>query len=157
SIQRLTPGNWYGEYLISKIAEARRSRRRGGGNSDNVVVRGSSPEDPAPALQPQAQAPERRRPGLFGRSRGTAAAAAGPPPSPDGQSLILPGNLGPPETPSNDASPARPRAENAASAAGASGPSESGAIAWQVHESPDFRIYHCDPALAERAAAIAES
>src|SRR5262249_25345374 len=62
SIQRLTPGNWYGEYLINKVAEARRSRRRRGGNSDNVVVRGSAPEDPAPPLQPQAQAPERRRP-----------------------------------------------------------------------------------------------
>ena len=57
SIQRLTPGNWYGEYLINKVAEARRSRRRRPGTSDNVVVRGSSPDDPAPALQPPAQAP----------------------------------------------------------------------------------------------------
>ena len=30
-------------------------------------------------------------------------------------------------------------------------------MAWQVHESPNFRIYHCDPAMAERAAAVAES
>jgi hypothetical protein len=51
----------------------------------------------------------------------------------------------------------RPRTEDAASAPRASGPNESETISWQVHESPNFRIYHCDRALAERAAAVAES
>jgi hypothetical protein len=36
-------------------------------------------------------------------------------------------------------------------------PLPSGPIAWEVHETPNFRIYHCDPSLAERAGAVAES
>ena len=82
SIQRLTPGNWYAEYLINKIAEARHARRRPAAASDGMVVRGSAPEEPSPQLQPEAQAqppapaPSRRR--IFGRSRGPAAVTEQP-------------------------------------------------------------------------------
>jgi hypothetical protein len=34
---------------------------------------------------------------------------------------------------------------------------ESATITWRLHETPNFRIYHCDPALAQRAAEVAES
>ena len=33
----------------------------------------------------------------------------------------------------------------------------SAPIEWQVHETANFRIFHCDPALAQQAAAVAES
>ena len=49
------------------------------------------------------------------------------------------------------------RSDDASRVVGAGGANESGAIAWQVHETPNFRIYHCDPALAEQAAAVAEA
>ena len=155
SIRQLTPGNWYGEYLINKIAEARRSKRRRGGNSDNLVVRGSSPDDPSPPIQQQAPAPDRRRPGLLGRSRGTTAPAPAQPA--EDQPLNLPGNLSLPDAPSGAGSPARPRNGGASNAAVPPASNEAGAIPWKIHESPNFRIYHCDPALAERAATIAES
>src|SRR5262249_24089098 len=68
-----------------------------------------------------------------------------------GQPLNLPGSLSLPESPSGEATP------GAAAATATPGPNGAGAISWQVHESPNFRIYHRDPALAERAAAVAES
>jgi hypothetical protein len=187
SIQRLTPGNWYAEYLINKIAEVRRSRRRPGTASDKLIVRGSAPEDQSSPQgePPQAQAPARRRPGLLGSSRGTPAAptpsaapAADRPVAPAGdQSLNLPvgpsdpGREGPAGVrgEGQGASEDGPRGE-ARSTKGeeASGPSSSplttnpsplgeSRIEWQIHETPNFRIYHCDPALAERGAAVAES
>jgi hypothetical protein len=200
SIQRLTPGNWYAEYLINKIAEVRRSRRRPGTAPDKLIVRGSAPDDSSsPTGQPpQAQAPARRRPGLLGRSRGTPAAPAQPaapaadrPVSPaEDQSLNLPGGLsrprpgdtagagpilainaegdagaptgdepkaGPAPAAASDGGETKPRNEDASRLPGPTGSNESGALSWQIHETPNFRIYHCDPALAERAAAVAES
>ena len=52
NIQRLTPNIWYGEYLRNKVAEVRRSGRRPLAKSDNLVVRGSAPDE----TQSQAQA-----------------------------------------------------------------------------------------------------
>ena len=48
SIQQLTPGNWYGEYLQNRVAEARRGGRAGS-RSGRLVVRGSAPEENPPA------------------------------------------------------------------------------------------------------------
>jgi hypothetical protein len=185
SIQRLTPGLWYGEYLLNKVAEARRTRRRPAAASDSLIVRGSAPEEPAPPSQ--AQAPARRR--LFGRSRGPAPAQASNPaeglpvaPAPD-QTLNLPGGLartdGPPAVdpdagvrPAEDAdddpktgsppasvgSAAKTQVEDTIpQAPGARESADSAPIPWHIHETSNFRIYHCDPALAERAAAVAEA
>ncbi len=54
-IQRLTPGNWFAEYLINKVAEARRTRRRPSAPANGLVVRGSAPDDPSPQVEPQPQ------------------------------------------------------------------------------------------------------
>ncbi len=45
NIQRLTPNIWYGEYLRNKVAEVRRTGRRPLAKSDNLVVRGSAPDE----------------------------------------------------------------------------------------------------------------
>src|SRR5262249_53278948 len=82
SIQRLTPGNWYGEYLQNRVAEARRSGRSSG-RAGKVVVRGSAPEEDA----------ERDTPRLPGRPETSAAAprvTPGPQAVPGEQSLGLP-------------------------------------------------------------------
>ncbi len=50
-----------------------------------------------------------------------------------------------------------PRSPNPEPRAANPEPSSESPIAWQVHETSNFRIYHCDPALAERAGAVAES
>ncbi len=195
-IQRLAPGIWFGDYLMNKVSEARRSGRKRPAAADSVVVRGSAPDEPSPQLQPQdqapppaqAQAPARRR--LFGRSRGTSTPAAplaspadGQPASPDpDRPLVLPGSLPRPDattgagpgsdtdatsTPGDEpraGSPAAPegdaprsRVEDSRSAPGGAEPSDTAPTAWQVHETANFRIYHCDPTLAERAAAVAEA
>jgi hypothetical protein len=50
SVRRLNPNNWYGEYLRSRVAEARRSRRPAaapaGKGSGKLVVRGANPDEP---------------------------------------------------------------------------------------------------------------
>ncbi len=63
-IQRLTPGNWVGEYLRNLVAEGRGGARRPSARSKGLIVRGSEPEE-APA--PSCPAPRR-----FGRPRGAA-------------------------------------------------------------------------------------
>ncbi len=64
NIQRLAPKLWYGEYLRNKLAEVRKIRSRSQPQSDNLVVRGSAPDD--------SQGRERRFPRLFGKSQGAA-------------------------------------------------------------------------------------
>ena len=44
SVQKLSPNNWYGEYLRSCVAERSRGARRPA--SDQFVLRGSAPEEP---------------------------------------------------------------------------------------------------------------
>src|SRR5262249_24835755 len=68
SIQRLTPGNWHGEYLRSKVAESRRTGRRTSSASGNPIIPRSAPEEL------RAPAPTGRFPRLLGRSRGGPAA-----------------------------------------------------------------------------------
>ena len=63
SVQRLVPGNWYGEYLQNRVIEARRAA----GRSGRLVVRGSAPED----------SPPRKFPRILGRSRSATHPACG--------------------------------------------------------------------------------
>ncbi|HZW29779.1 MAG TPA: hypothetical protein VFF52_03675 [Isosphaeraceae bacterium] len=187
SIQRLAPGHWIGAYLHDKAAELRRLARgrRVSAPSENLVVRGSAPEEPP------SPAPARRFPRLFGRSREPATAAPQPAGAPSASAtppaleppLVLAGSTPGPALPRDPDQPASPGAGGGAGAGtrdvvvpagaepgedpsqsrvedgtpagdGAAGPA---AIAWQVHETPNFRIYHCEPALAQRAADVAES
>lgn len=64
SIQRLAPRLWYAEYLRNRLAEARKSRSRTPAKSDNLVVRGSAPDEDS--------GESRRLPRLFGKSRADA-------------------------------------------------------------------------------------
>jgi hypothetical protein len=171
SIQRLTPGNWYGEYLQNRVAEARRGGRSPG-RAGRVVVRGSAPEE----------APERETPRLLGRPKSPSAVAPAPAPtrSPARQGEE---SLGLPSLPAAaDAPPAanldRPQARTqpADPAAAGSAPSDAAAtpqpagnateadpaspsapIAWHVRETANFSIYHTDAALAEQAGKAAEA
>lgn len=132
-IQRLVPGNWYGEYLRNRVIEARKSTGRAG----RLVVRGSAPEEEKP----------RRLPGLLGRAR---AAAPRPPAAPAGagQTLSL---------------PAQPDSQEAAPAKGVDGPAAAadppGAdpVSWHVYESANFRVFHVDSAAALQASQAAEA
>lgn len=109
-IRRLSPRNWYGEYLRNLVAE-----RSGIGRSNpkRVILRGSSPDESAPT---------RRRPG-------------GP------RRAFSP--IPPPEVP-----------EPSANADGRRGAALEN---WQVWETPNFRIFHADEALARRVARLAET
>ena len=71
-VQRLSPNIWYGEYLRSKVAEVRKNGRRPLAKSDNLIVRGTAPDE----SQSQPESPPRRFPRLFGNGRGTPAKAA---------------------------------------------------------------------------------
>ncbi len=164
SIQRLAPGMWAGDYLLSKVGEMRRSRRKPLPTGPNAVVRGSAPDEPAPQPASPAASPSpgafaappsgRRR--LFGRSQPPAPPAgqsgspeSAPAPGSD-QPLSLPGDLS--RAGDQARASSTPRA-----AQGDDPPSPSGRIGWQVHETASFRIYHRDPELAERAATVAEA
>src|SRR5262249_54814138 len=57
----------------------------------------------------------------------------------------------------SDGREAKPRNEHASRPPEPSGSNESDDISWQIHETPNFRIYRWAPELAERAAAVAES
>ena len=113
-IQRLAPRLWYGEYLRKFVAEARAGRRVSLGRSDNLIVRGSAPDENEAAQSE----PERSR-RLFGKSQTQ---------TPAQMAIRIP-------------------------------PSDSTAAAnssWQVHETVNFRIFHCSPRLAEQAGVAAE-
>ena len=178
-IQRLTPNHWIGEYLRNLVAESRGTGRRPAARSSNLVVRGSEPDE--------VPAPTRRGPGLLGRTLGTANAqpsleVSAPPASPAQEpSLSLPV-----ADPSSDAGAnakdtvessregigagatteptrvatgnpedsSKPRADDPSTPGATASPSP---IEWQVHQTENFRIFHCDPALAQRAAEVAES
>ena len=150
SIQRLTPGNWYGEYLQNRVAEA----RRGGKSSTRagrLVVRGSNPDEPAP----------RKLPRLLGRSRSE---PSSPPASPAGNSA-QPLGLPPAEpveaAPDGQAaaqgSPDPSVKDKGVSALTPANESAPRPLAWHVRETTNFRIHHTDAVLAEKAALAAES
>jgi hypothetical protein len=138
SIQQLAPKLWLGEYLRNKIAEARRGAGPSASNqpakSDRLVVRGSAPDDSAE--------PRFRFPRLLGRMRANSTAQQSPPPAdPDAGSGERPLVLSPGSN-----------AEQAQSAA-----SNNPSIAWQVHETANFRIFHRDAGLAAQAGEAAEN
>jgi len=174
SVQRLTPRSWYGEYLLSKVAEARRSAVAPG-RQGRLVIRGSEPDE----VQP------RRFPRLLGRFRSSPApAGAGEEPRSSeglGRSPLPPregqrGESGGARI--DDRASAGSRSGTGGGVRSASGvqprsaePSSSlstapvvappvsaagGPIAWKVHETANFRILHTDSALAEAAAEAAE-
>ena len=171
SIQRLAPNIWYGEYLRKKVAEVRRSGRGPVAKSDNLVVRGSEPDE----SQKQPEPPSRRFPRLFGNSRAAAAssqAEAAPlavSPSVSGERpLNLPGDssqpaadlaaanspmTGPISTGNGPGARTRPAQDAAVNRAGY----DADGVAWQLYETPNFRVYHQDARLAAAAGDAAES
>jgi len=180
AIQRLAPNLWYGEYLRNKFAEVRQARRRPGAQSDNLVVRARASDESQNQGQGQNQA--QRFPRLLGKSSAatpvqpeSTTAPAAPPPasSPEGadRPLNLPGIGSQPRTPSaqNGDDGAHPEPSGARAAdrsqppldtevvrAGAE-PTAPEGMRWQVHETPNFRIFHCDARLAQAAGEAAES
>ena len=177
NFQQLAPSLWYGEYLRNKFAEVRQGRRRPRAQSDNLVVRGSAPDE----SQRQGQSQPRRFPRLFGKASTAdpaqpkvraAPTAPTPASSPDraDQPLNLPDNQAEPRTTyaQNDDAPVRPQPSTNRAAsrsqppldtevvrAGAEPPAPAG-VKWQVHETPNFRILHCDARLAKAAGEAAE-
>ena len=177
SIQRLAPNLWYGEYLRNKLTEVRQGRSRTKAQSDNLVVRGSAPDD--------SQGQTRRFPRLFGKSRAATPApstadapatpvSAAPDAAPEGarQPLNLAANSSGSKpafdenagsddrtaaAAANAAQPSRPTPDASATPPGDASTTEASGAALQVHETPNFRIFHADARLAERAAEAAES
>jgi hypothetical protein len=178
-IQRLTPNHWIGEYLRNLVAESRVGGRRPTGRSNKLVIRGSEPDED--------QAPPRQAPRRSGTTRGSATPRPAParPTAPIAPALEEPlnlptlppqaeaqtgakdaprapeGGLGTPTRPNSAAGDARssgdspsPRAEEPVAPGTAESPAP---IQWQVHQTANFRIFHCDSTLAGRAAQVAES
>jgi hypothetical protein len=167
SIQLLCPQSWFGEYLRNKVAEVRRGGRRTLGQSGNVVIRGSAPEEPEP----------RRFPRLFGKERGaataqqTGAATAQTAAPGSERPLALPGGGARPESENeqnpetvagsgvNTSEPAprgAPRADAELRRTG-NDAAPSPETGWQVYETANFRVFHRDASLAEAAAQAAEA
>ncbi len=115
SVHTLSPKNWYGEYLRNCVAERSRGARRP--PSDQIVLRGSSPDEPGVDKPGAIEAGPPRR------AQGTPASPPAPPRRAPGAKDGAPLSIGD----------------------------------WQVRETPSFRIYHLDPALAGRVAAAAEA
>ncbi len=177
SIQRLTPGNWYGEYLLNRIAEARKATR-GSSRGGKLVVRGSAPEEDPPSRFPRLLG--RSRPAQAASPQPAAPSAAAPSavaepalslPVASGEETAQPlASAAPPETEAS-AGPANPSSNEpkatpaeapreAPAGAEARGPEEPGGsplpLSWQVRETRSFRVHSTDPALAAKAAEAAE-
>lgn len=126
-VRELNPNNWYGEYLLSRVAEARKARRSlfpMRARNQKLLVRGSEPEEIDVPL------PNQTTPRPMPRAESRA-----PQPNPD----VNESNSGPARPPDAASSPTSPDGQ------------------WLVHETPNFRIFHHSPELAARAAQAAES
>ena len=179
-IRRLTPNHWIGEYLRNLVAESRVVGQRPAARSSNLVVRGSEPEEvPAPTSRlprllrrARGAAPPQPNPG--------ASMPTSPPPveqplnlpfsappaadshpvandatNPTGDGVAVRGPIdGTSVATGTDPGASTPRAEEPATpgSAGSSTP-----IEWQVHQTANFRIFHCNSALAQQVAEVAES
>ena len=170
SIQRLTPNIWYGEYLRKKVVEVRRSGRTSAAKSDNLVVRASEPDESQKQPEPQS----RRFPRLFGKSRAGASAqvedavAAVSPSASSERPLNLPGDSSQPTTrsaaenseamePGSTGKGNLPRSQPVQDAAVNQAGEDAAGVAWQVYETPNFRVFHQDARLAAAAGDAAES
>jgi hypothetical protein len=169
-IQRLTPNNWYGEYLRNKVAEVRRGGQRTQPRSDDLVVRGRAPDDSKKQLEPE----PRRFPRLFGKSRAAAPTPALPSDASVANNAELPLNLPQSSTRPEPASfpvgggadlgstdtqradRSSPPSDPAVERAAAQDVSDN-STPWQVLETPNFRIFHRNARLAEAAGLAAES
>ena len=170
SIQRLTPGNWYGEYLQNRVAEARRGAR-GSARAGKLVVRGSAPdENPPPRFprllaraQPAPVSPRGAMSGGAGEQPlGLLAAAAPQDPHPEPQPAAPSGGAPAPDgdQTSQPGSPAGAvPVQQTGRESGVRGAENTPAapLSWQVRETANFRIYHTDPVQAEQAAQAAEA
>lgn len=146
AVQRLVPGNWYGEYLKDRVSAARKGERHANrGRGGGLIIRGNTPEETTEATQP---ARPLRRPLVDDQTRRAGAE----------ETLILPTPNNAPTEPPRAQAQAQVQAQAPApipaptAAAAASGP-----IEWQVLETTNFRVFHVDPALAEKAAEAAEA
>ncbi|MGZ3430633.1 MAG: peptidase MA family metallohydrolase [Isosphaeraceae bacterium] len=170
SIQKLTPGNWYGEYLQNRVAEARRGGR-GSARAGKLVVRGSAPdENPPPRFprllaraQPAPVAPQGAMSGSAGEQPlGLPVAAAPQDPHPESQPAAPSGGAPAPDGDqgSQPGSPAGAVAvQQSGQESGVRGAENTPAapLSWHVRETANFRIYHTDPVQAEQAAQAAEA
>jgi len=170
SIQRLTPGNWYGEYLQNRVAEARRGGR-GSARTGKLVVRGSAPDENPPPRFPRLLARARPAPAS---PRGATSEGAGeqplglpalpasqdPRPAPAAPRRAAPAGVDNPENqpPSpSDAVPAQQSGFEGGAREAEAAPASPLPLSWHVRETTNFRIYHTDPAQAEKAAQTAEA
>jgi hypothetical protein len=177
-IQQLAPKLWYAEYLRNKLAEVRQGKRRSRAGSDNLVVRGSTPDE----NQNDSKSQPRRFSKLFGRSNADAPAKPSITPAPGSPAAKSsadqadpaansPGTESPAQaasSPQVDASQRRPDPGGARAVAGSqpavdpdiirtgNASSASQSVPWQVHETTNFRIFHCDAHLAESVGEAAE-
>jgi hypothetical protein len=165
SIQRLTPGNWYGKYLQNRVAEARRASRSSS-RTGRLVVRGSAPEEASPSKLAR----------LLGRSGSSSPSSPKAVTSPDAeQALNLPSPTSPGGLPqdadqegaagtgarsrdrtSDLSNPTKALAAGPRAGETADPPADV-PLTWQVHETANFTIYHTDSALAAEAAKAAEA
>jgi hypothetical protein len=174
SIQQLAPKLWYGEYLRKFVADVRGGRKPQA-RTEHMIVRGSAPDES------QAESPQQRRPRLFGKSRTEPPAAAETEiaPVPAGQAPVANGAERPATPAGATAEAESPIAQNASgietgptSPAGATtekpaidpelrrtkaDPKSTTKSSWQVIETANFRVFHCDPGLAEQVAKVAEN
>ena len=173
SIQRLTPGNWYGEYLQNRVAEARRGGRSAP-RSGRLVVRGSAPDENPPAGEtpsvpvaaalrprhhasgtPASPAPAEEPLGLpsLPGAHDAQPLPAATAPGPDSGSAETPA----PEPRSQGAGGEAERPAHDANGASRADGRSSQPLAWHVLETANFRIYHTDAVLAARAGQAAEA
>ena len=174
AIQQLTPGNWVGEYLRRLVAEGRRGRSTTGGpveqaDRPRLGTRGG-PGTPPPGAGALRQGSRSREPAAQGRT-GAPAGRPRPGTGPEtprghaGQEPLLalndaPGpGIGiesPTPTPASGLPPVVLAEEGTPKPRGDE-PAASAPVEWQVHETTNFRVFHCDLTLAKRAAEVAES
>jgi len=171
SIQKLTPGNWYGEYLQNRVAEARRGR--GSARAGRLVVRGSAPDENPPPKFPRLLARARPAPvspreaisGGAGEQPLSLAGAAAPqdshlepePAAPGGGAPAPVGDQGSQPGSPAGAVPVQQSGQESGVGAAESTPAAPLPLAWHVRETANFRIYHTDPVQAEQAAQAAEA
>jgi len=175
SIQRLAPKGWYGEYLRNLIAEVRRKGPRAQPQSENLVVRGSAPDDTQPKRFPRFLGKGRSRTNPQPEAAPQAAVAAEQPLElPVADSVLPPAaassggqsgagasanaNVRTGAGPAGGETPGAPLEPldvdvHAAGAETSAGPGSE----WQIHETANFRIFHHDARLAQSAGDTAEA